>query len=320
MRSLRFPALRTSLRVLLLTMGIFISYPLAAILTGLSGGASAGGDTSSEALGTVLPLLAVCLVDAVVLTALLLHCRWRGWRLAAAVFVLLFGVETFLSQLETLYFNLSLGLPGGTILRIVGSGAIRALIIAPLAVLITGRWTFPGMAGDAQLSLEGGAEPGWRGLPLRALILATAYVVIYFLFGYFVAWQSEAVRLFYSGSAQLQSFPAHLRDRVLHGSPTLVPFQLLRGGFWASLALLVVRITGGSARRRALLTALLFGGLLSVPCLIPNPYLPAGVRMVHFVELLSSMLLFGALAGWLLSRARLDPANAELSTTDPTGR
>jgi hypothetical protein len=320
---MRFPlssALRSSIRVLLLTVVFFISYPIGAVVTGLTGGASGGEGPTSGSLGMVLPLLLVCLVDAVILTALLFHCRWRGWRLAAAVSLLLFGVETFLAQMEVFYFNLALGLPTGTILRIVGSGAVRALIIAPLAVLITGRWTISRAQGEDTELLAAGAWSSWRGLALSGLLLAAAYVVVYFCFGYFLAWQSEAVRLFYSGSTQLQSFLAHMRDRVLHGSPTLVPFQLLRGGLWAGLALLVIRMTEGTPRRHALLTALLFGGVLSVPCLLPNPYLPTDVRMVHFVEILSSMLLFGALAGGILSRSRLGPGNAGLSMTGPTGR
>ncbi len=85
------------------------------------------------------------------------------------------------------------------------------------------------------------------------------------LAGYFVAWQEEAVRVFCSGSTELEPFLAHVQQRMIRESPGLLPFQLLRGVLWVGLALL-------------------------------------GVRTTHFVEILSSMTLFGALSGWALSR------------------
>lgn len=36
--------------------------------------------------------------------------------------------------------------------------------------------------------------------------LAVVYLALYMLFGYYVAWQSQELRLFYGGPAQLNSF------------------------------------------------------------------------------------------------------------------
>jgi len=53
--------------------------------------------------------------------------------------------------------------------------------------------------------------------------------------------------------------------------------------------------------------ALATGLLLAIPAniqhIIPNPYMPADVRLVHFVETASSTFIFGAAVFWLLHRA-----------------
>ena len=50
-------------------------------------------------------MFVVCLFNTAVLSYAILRSRWRGWKLAATVFWIYFGVNVFLSQIETLYFN-----------------------------------------------------------------------------------------------------------------------------------------------------------------------------------------------------------------------
>jgi hypothetical protein len=312
--------LHRSIQVLLLGVVLFIGYPIAAAVTGLSSGAASGSGTNSAMGSTLFALTLVCLADALVLTLLVLNSGWQGWRLVVALFVLWFGIETFLSQMETFFFNVSLSLPTSSILRIVGSGAIRALLVTPAAVLLLRRRPLPDVAADVRHPTTG-RKPRRPPSALvgAGLLLAAVYVLIYLTFGYFVAWQSSEVRLFYSGSAELAPFFTHLWNQVIYGSPTLIPFQFLRGILWVGLALLALRMTEGSVRRPALLMAALFGIVFSVPCLIPNPYLPTAVRLVHFIELLTSMTLFGTLAGWLLSRSLPAGRNVALSEIAATG-
>jgi hypothetical protein len=42
--------------------------------------------------------------------------------------------------------------------------------------------------------------------------------------------------------------------------------------------------------------------LLASGLLFPNPFMPAPVRQVHFLELTSSMLVYGIIAGWVWTR------------------
>jgi len=52
----------------------------------------------------------------------------------------------------------------------------------------------------------------------------------------------------------------------------------------------------------AITIALLFSVLMNAQLLLPNPYMPATVRMSHFVETASSNFIFGMLIGWLLMK------------------
>ena len=73
---------------------------------------------------------------------------------------------------------------------------------------------------------------------------------------------------------------------------------------WTALALLVMRITRGSRLEKALATGVLFAVVMTSGLLLPNPYMPFEVRMVHLVETAPSNFLFGAVLVWLLGRAR----------------
>jgi hypothetical protein len=66
----------------------------------------------------------------------------------------------------------------------------------------------------------------------------------------------------------------------------------------------LVRSLAASRREAALLTGLVFSVIGGVaPLLVPNPYMPASIRMVHLAEVGVSNLLYGALCGWVLAGA-----------------
>ena len=66
---------------------------------------------------------------------------------------------------------------------------------------------------------------------------------------------------------------------------------------------LVMRITRGSRLEKALATGVLFAVVMTSGLLLPNPYMPFEVRMVHLVETAPSNFLFGALLVWLLGQS-----------------
>lgn len=229
-------------------------------------------------------LLLVSLITSLVLAYPILRSRWHGLKLMAAVLVVMFGVQTFMSQIETLFFINALTLSFDLVMRIIAAGFVRALVFAPLAVIVLGKLLGP--------SLD---EPTTRlQLPLtewikRFAILSLVYVVVYFGFGYFVAYQWAAVRDYYAGT-----FDPGL---------VLPLFQVLRGAVWAALALPIVAMMRGKAWETCLALGLVFAGLLAAPLLFPNPFMPPMVRQGHLVELTTSMLTYGAIAGWVWTRS-----------------
>ena len=228
-------------------------------------------------------LLIVSFITSLALAYPILRSRWFGLKLMAAILVVMFGVETFMTQIETLFFNNALKLPMDVLVALVATGFLRALIFAPLAVLVLGK-----LKGESEPQRPTRLQFSIRGWVIRFAFLAVLYVVVYFAFGYFVAMQWVEAREFYAGT--------------IAPDATLPLFQILRGVMWAALALPMVALMRGKAWETMLAIALVFGVLVAAPLFFPNPFMPAMVRQAHFFELLSSMLFFGAVTGWVWTR------------------
>jgi hypothetical protein len=240
-------------------------------------------------------LLLVSAVNALLLSYLAWRSRWHGWKLAGALFLVQFGIETFMPQIETIVFNSALQLSASQIFTIFATGFVRALVFAPLAVWILGKTRKDAAADEPNTRLRF-SRSGWIR---RLSLLGVLYVIVYFLFGYFVAWQSADLREFYSGSREILPFFTHMAG-VLATDPLLMLIQFVRGLIWVGLGLPIMRMFKGGKLETGFAVALALSVLLSDFILFPNPYMPEVVRMAHFTELWSSMAVFGALTGWVL--------------------
>ena len=252
-------------------------------------------------------LLAVSVLTTLVVAFVVRHARWRGWRLAMALFVVLYGVTTVMPQVETAYFVTRL--PAGMLPRLFVAGALVAAIWSPLTVRLLGRWRGDDeRAPDDRLRL---APSEWT---VRLAIIVVAYLVLYFGFGYYLAWRRPEVRAYYGGTDP-GSFLLQLRH-VVRDTPLLVPFQVLRALLWAALGALVIRMTALDRARTGLAVALLFSVVMCVPLLLPNPFMPYAVRMAHLVETASSNFIFGWVVVLALLRSRA-AATAPLAAAAP---
>jgi hypothetical protein len=227
------------------------------------------------------------LLNASIMAYVILRSRWSGWRLMLAVFGVYYGVTTFMGQIESAVFITRL--PPGLLPRLFIAGAVIALPFSILAVLVLGK-----RKGESV-----GTTPLPRDWPWRLAILAVAYVILYFTFGYFIAWQNPAVREYYGG-VDHGGFFAHMRFEV-RARPWLIPFQLVRGLLWTAIALPVIAMMKGRRMEIALVLGLLFAVVMNSQLLLPNPYMPEAVRMAHLVETASSNFIFGCLVGWFLT-------------------
>jgi hypothetical protein len=281
-----------SIRIVLMTIALFLSFVISAVITSHGG----TGESQEPAEQTVLILLGMCFMNSLVLTHPIRRSRWHGLKLTVAVFLVYFGITTFMSQIETLLFRNSIGISVGAVRDIIVQGFVCALLFAPLAVIIQGRMKRKTELREAAFKFV----IIWKGWIWRLTILSIAYVVLYYLFGYFVAWQSPDIREFYSGSTEMTTFPGHISD-TFHNNPGVLLIQLVRGLLWTGLALLIIRMMKGKTLEVSLVIGLLFGLLLTTGLFIPNPYMPESVRLVHFFETSISTFIFGCISGWILT-------------------
>ncbi|HAL57204.1 MAG TPA: hypothetical protein DCP63_12220 [Bacteroidetes bacterium] len=242
----------------------------------------------------MLALVAYSVVASFCISYPILHARLSGLRLIIAMILSVFGLEVFMGQIETFFFRSAFpSLSSGDILDIIIRGFLTALIFVPLAVLVLGKFA----GGDGEENLA--PRTSVRDWIWKVPFLAVGYVVIYFLFGYFVAWQFAEVRIFYTGSSDIVPFFQHFAKTV-SDQQWFVPFQLARGVLWIVFSLPIIIMLAGKKRQTIMSLCLLFG-LFGLQIGIPNPLFPDQVRLAHLLETTPSTALYGALIGYFLS-------------------
>jgi len=188
-------------------------------------------------------------------------------------------------QIESAYFITRL--PPGLLPRLFLAGLIIAAVFAPLAVLILGKakWQANGISRPLRMSV--------RKWIAKSSAIAIAYLFLYFTFGYFIAWKNPTLRAYYGGSDP-GSFIVHLTN-LIRDEPLLFLFQAVRALLWTAIAVPIIKMMKGEWWESGLAVALLFAVMTS-QLLLPNPLMPAEVRMAHLAETATSNFLFG----WLV--------------------
>ena len=248
--------------------------------------------TAQQAATPLPPLLAYTFLISLVFGWIIQNSRWRGLKLISALIFTMYGLMTFLTQIESVVY-LRAKLPPDLIKQLFIMGAVVAVLFVPIAVLVMGKIR----GSEAALKDQGTVALGNKAA--RFAILAIVYVALYYIFGRYVAWQNPEVRLYYSGSTELQSFFQQMHSTV-STTPWMLPFQFFRGVLWALFAYPVVRMLKTTRLQTACTIAALFG-IWSFVLLMPNPLMPASVAHSHFWETLWCDLILGAIVGWTLA-------------------
>ncbi len=237
-----------------------------------------------------LLFLLVSALNAGIILYLIYRSRFTGWKLIISVFLISFGIQYFMSQIETLWFNDSLSLPIMGIAAIVFGGAFTLSVFTVLAVWITRKFkSDPGTVDDQSPS-----KYSWKKILLLSIVI---WPIIYFAFGYYVAWQFADLRLFYSGSTEIDSLAYMMKENILSG---LYFFQFFRGFIWVFIGILVLNLAKGSRISNGVLLGLLFTILGCSGLLLPNPFMPETIRYAHLLETSTSSFLWGFLIVWVL--------------------
>jgi hypothetical protein len=232
---------------------------------------------------TLLLLLVDRLVVALIFAFILENTVVRGWKLVGLMFWAVFGITTFVMQIETIVFGSAFpGLSTSDVLLMAFTALVSTVLFIPLAILVMGKWK--------------GVNPVTRPLfkkdylP-RVALIAVIFPIFYFFFGFFVAWQSAAVREFYANST------------ITTAQPLLTIVQIGRGALWA-LAALPLLVMFEKRWHTIFAIAISFSLLPSIALILPNSLMPAPVAHAHLIEIASSMLLFGAATGWIMTSSK----------------
>lgn len=280
-------------RIILLVILYFPIWIIGAMAVGdlMPQGQSEPGLLSQEVGTLVLAIINTLLVVALIVTS-----RWRGWRLALALAFAYYGSFTFITQIETWYLLSEITVSPELLPRLFIMGLSIPLIFIPLAVLICKKWK----GADEGLSKTKWEMP-FMQLLLKLAVIAIIYVLIYWVAGYYIAWQNPELRAFYGSPGDIDPFFAHTL-RTIRNTPGLILLQLVRGVLFALIALPVI----AGSKVKPWTTALLVGFLLALPHLghiLPNPLMPlASVRLSHMIETFTSTFFFGLIIVWLLHR------------------
>lgn len=284
------------LRVLVLSLLVYVLFAVSGLILGLGAGVSQENAVS----GFLLTGLA-CLLHASVLSHVIVRSKWHGWPLIVAVFFIYYGIMTFLSQIETVVFleYLASIVAAEDLPALFAQGVIVAGVFAPVAVAIHGK-----LAGELEPEAPE-RPPNSRAIShltpaewvKRLALIAVIYVVIYVAFGALVFRPLVG-----------DAFDEYYGDIGL--PPWILLLQLGRALIWVALALPILRMFEGSAWEVNLAIAASYAILMGALLLIPTDIMPTTIRLGHFVEVTLSNFVFGWLVGSILqkpSKVRLEP-------------
>src|SRR5690606_14794251 len=221
---------------------------------------------------------------------------YRGFNRWLFLVLFVFGIQFFLTQMETLFFLSAIGMTGSQVAAILVTGLTMATLTVS-ASLAAERMYTPKVSKALHFP-----QINMRGIMRPILILTfVIYPLIYFLFGYFIAWQNPDLRMYYTGSDELRA----LSSQFIYGfiGEGIYPFQILRAFLWLVFSLPVIAMMGVKPGR-IVLFALANAMIPASMLLLPNAFMPASVALSHFYETATSNFLWGITLAILLGRRR----------------
>lgn len=242
-------------------------------------------------------LLIIAFVNALIVMALILSSRWSGWKLMLALSFSYYGVMTFLTQIETWFFLSDLTVDAELLPRLFIMGVPPAFIFVPLAVWILGK----GRSAETTEPVFKNHMPATQWAWKLALI-AVIYIALYWLAGYYIAWQNPDLRAFYGSPGEINPFWEHTIQHMQE-EPGLFLLQIGRSWIWVLCALPVIFGSKWNVWPTAILVGLFFSIPNNIGLILENPLMPdASIRFSHMIETALSTFIFGLIVVWLLHR------------------
>ena len=294
--------LKSLLGIMLQLLGAMLAFVVSLVISNallpLAPAISEAGKSAFGFLPSSAAFLFNALTNALVLVWAARRSSFRGLPMVGQLLALSFGVQVFMTQIETASFLSAFPLlrDNFQLYNLVLRGFVTSLLFSLLMALICGGFSKrPRPQAAFTVTADRAVKQGaW--LPL-------VYVVLYLLFGYFVAWQIQDLRLFYGGPAALNGFFEQWGATAM-AKPEFPVFQYFRGVLW--LLFLVPLFKGFSGKRVELtvLSALALALLPTAQLAFANPLMPAAVSLGHFWEVALSTGIYGALCAWFVPQPK----------------
>lgn len=271
---------------------------IATILFIISNGIMPFSDSFKAASSTTDPLALLFMIISyawVCATIIFIITKSNNTKRKTLFFALisLFTVGQFMTQIETLFFGSAFTVLNKTdTFFIMIAGLIPLLFTVPLAAKF--------FKIDENISFK--TTFNTKKTISLLLMLGIIYMVIYFIFGYFIAWQCIDLRVFYSGSSDDAGFIGQLINN-LNDNFIIYPFQICRGVLFSSFILPLLFLFKN--KKDFIIATTMVFLTTAIVLIIPNVLFPDTVRIQHFYEMFFSMLLFGIIVGnvlWLCKK------------------
>ena len=295
------PTIKTYFGIFFQVLGAMLAFLVSLILgnliSPLSPAIMSASATASGFLSTPLAFLFNAFANGLILVWAARRSSFKGLALAGQLFVLSFGAQVFMTQIETGYFLPAFPLLANNyqLYNLMLRGLLTSLFFCLLVTLMTGGFSkTPRPQANFLVTSAAFLKQGaW---------LAVVYILLYVLFGYFVAWQVKELRLFYGGPAVLNGFFEQW-GLTLMQKPEIPVFQYARGFLWITCLVPLFQGFTGKRLELVMLSALAFGLLPTAQLAFANPLMPAAVSLGHFWEVTISTGIFGALCAWFVPQA-----------------
>ena len=213
------------------------------------------------------------------------HAQLNGMKLFITTVLVMFLVQIFMAQIETLFF--------GHAFPVLTTLDVLLIMLVGLFTLSVTVAVMVKLFQNKGVTVEK-SEINTKIIIKKLGIIGLVYLCVYFVFGYFVAWQFEDLRVLYSGAPAKLSFFSHLASM----NPVIYPFQILRGILFGLFVIPLMNMV--KTKKVFIISTCLVYLYLGIIFLSPNGLFPGMARIGHLLEMTSSMLVFGIIVGYLL--------------------
>lgn len=239
-------------------------------------------------------MLLVSLLGAVSLFITVRFSQWNGIKLMLALCLSFWGIEYFMGQIETFFFRETFTFMANLeILNILLRGLITTLIVVPLTVVITRKKNSINKINIKKIF----EKIEFKIWVKKAALFAVLYIIIYQFFGHYVAWQFEAVRVFYSGTTEKLSFINQFINTIKE-MPLFLPYHFIRGLLWIVFSVPILLMMAGS-RKKTIISLILLFSYHGFQIIMAQGIFPTNVLIGHSIETTISASIYGGLIGYM---------------------